>query len=65
MTMNVTIPANSTATVYVPAQKAKDVLVNGQGSGKADHVTDLRIEENRAVTGVGSGRFQFTSKINE
>ena len=61
VTMDVTIPANSTATVYVPAKAAGDVMVNGQKLSKADHVTFLRMEDDRAVLQVGSGKYIFSS----
>ena len=61
VTMEVTIPSNSTATVYVPARDAADVTVNGQALTKADHVTFLRTEKNKAVVDVGSGKYEFMS----
>jgi alpha-L-rhamnosidase len=60
LTMEVTIPANSTATVYVPAGSAGDVTVNGQPLKKADHVTFLRMENGKAVLKVGSGEYRIT-----
>lgn len=61
VTMEVTIPADTTATVYVPAKAVSDVTVNGQALKKADHVTFLRIENDRAVVNVGSGNYIITS----
>ena len=58
--MTVKIPANSTATIYVPATSANDVTVNGQALAKADHVTFLRMENNRAVINIGSGKYIFS-----
>jgi len=58
----VKIPPNSTGTVYVPAQAAADVTVNGQKLSKADHVTFLSIEDRRAVIHVGAGRYEFSCK---
>jgi|TARA_B110000879_G_C10767543_1_gene354030 alpha-L-rhamnosidase len=53
------IPA--TATVYVPAKAASDVTVNGEAVTQADHVTFLKMENNRAVLKVGSGNYSITS----
>lgn len=61
LTMEVTIPANSTATVYVPAGSAGDVTVNGQPLKKAAHVTFLSMENGKAVLKVGSGEYRITS----
>jgi alpha-L-rhamnosidase len=61
LTMEVTIPANSTATVYVPAGSAGDVTVNGQSLKKAAHVTFLSMENGKAVLKVGSGEYRITS----
>ncbi len=60
--MTVIIPANSTATVYVPAAAANGVTVNGQPVTKADHVTFLRMEEDRAVLAVRSGNYELVGK---
>lgn len=59
--MDVAIPPNSTATVYVPAKTDADVTVNGQQLSNAYHVTFLRMEGDRAVLKVGSGKFIFSS----
>ena len=57
----VSVPPNSTATIYVPAKVSSDVTVNGQALTKADHVTLLRMENNRAVLKVSSGNYRITS----
>ena len=57
----VSVPPNSTATIYVPAKVSSDVTVNGQALTKADHVTLLRMENNRAVLKVSSGNHRITS----
>lgn len=48
------VPANTTATVYVPATKPENV--------KADGLTASRFENARAVFELGSGTYHFTSK---
>jgi alpha-L-rhamnosidase len=64
VTMQVTIPANSSATVYVPAGAVGDVTVNGQAVTKADHVTFVSMKGNRAVYRVDSGSYEFLSNVN-
>jgi alpha-L-rhamnosidase len=48
------IPANTTATVYVPASKP--------GAVKADGVESVRYENGRAVYELGSGKYHFVSE---
>jgi alpha-L-rhamnosidase len=60
--MNVTIPVNSTATVYVPATDVKNVTEGGVAISKADGVKFLKMEGTAAVLQVQSGVYQFVSK---
>jgi alpha-L-rhamnosidase len=59
LTMEVTIPANTTATVYVPAKDAAAVTESGKPANKADGVKFLRMENGAAVYEVGSGQYRF------
>ncbi len=61
LTLAVTVPANTTATVYVPAAEGADVLESGRGLAGAEGVRLLRRDEGEVVLSVGSGRFVFTS----
>jgi alpha-L-rhamnosidase len=61
--LNVVIPANTTADVYVPAENADAVREGGQAASKAKSVTFVRMEEGAAVFAVGSGTYQFTAPI--
>ena len=56
LTMNVTIPANTTAEIYVPTQSAEKVVMDNQKI-KVDAMKD-----GYAIIKVGSGNYQFTSK---
>jgi len=60
--LNVTIPANTTAMVYVPASDADSVTEGGQPAAKAEAVQFLFMEGDKAVFTVGSGKYQFVSK---
>jgi len=60
--LEVTIPANTTATVYVPAGDAGLVTESGRPTGRAEEVTFLRMEDGAAVYRVGSGRYVFRSR---
>jgi len=61
--LDVTIPANTTATVYVPAKSAKSVTESGRSANSAEGVKFLRIKQGKAVFAVGSGHYEFKSKI--
>jgi len=60
--LEVTIPANSTAAVYVPAAAAGNVTEGGQPATQAKGVKFLRQEGGLAVFEVGSGHYQFEAK---
>jgi alpha-L-rhamnosidase len=62
LTMEVTIPANTTATVYVPAKDAAGVTEGGKPAAQAEGVKFLRIEGAAAVFEVGAGHYSFLSK---
>jgi hypothetical protein len=57
----VTIPANTTATVFVPARRAESVTEGGVVAAKSPNVRFLRQENGRAVYEIGSGTYHFAS----
>ena len=59
--LDVTIPINTTATVYVPAKDAAGVTESGKPATKAKGVKFLRTENGAAVYEVGSGIYRFES----
>ncbi|MGA2662940.1 MAG: alpha-L-rhamnosidase C-terminal domain-containing protein, partial [Verrucomicrobiota bacterium] len=61
--LNVTVPGNSVATVYVPAGNAADLTENGKPASQAQGVKFLRQEGDRAVFEIGSGQFAFQSRL--
>jgi alpha-L-rhamnosidase len=63
LTMEVTIPANTTATVYVPAKDASGIAEANKNATEADGVKFLRMESNTAVYGVQSGIYRFRSSL--
>jgi alpha-L-rhamnosidase len=60
--LETTIPANSTATVYVPAKSAESVTESGAPLDKAKNVKFLRMEGDRVVLVVESGSYRFTAQ---
>jgi alpha-L-rhamnosidase len=65
LTMEVTIPANTTAAVYVPAKDASGITESGKPASKAEGVKFLRLENGAAVYEVGSGNYRFQSTLTE
>ena len=63
LTMDVTIPPNTTALVYVPAEDEAGVTESGKPASKADDVKFLRMESSAAVYAVGAGTYQFQSTL--
>ncbi|MDP7398983.1 MAG: glycoside hydrolase family 78 protein, partial [Lentisphaeria bacterium] len=61
-TMNLTIPANTTATVFVPATTAAKVKEGGKPAAKARGLDFLRSEDGCAVFAAQSGRYSFQSR---
>ena len=63
--LSVTLPANTSGTVYVPATRAETVTESGQPLAQVKGAHFLRQEGARAVVEIGSGRYQFQSQIGE
>jgi alpha-L-rhamnosidase len=59
--MDVVIPANTSAFVYVPTKDISQVTESGQPIKEAEGVKFLRMEKGAAVFKVGSGRYIFES----
>jgi alpha-L-rhamnosidase len=62
VTMRVTIPVNTTATVYVPAAEASSITESGRPIDATPHVRFVRTDGDRAVLDVGSGSYTFVSR---
>ena len=61
--LEVAVPANTTATVYVPAKDEAGVTESGKPAAKAKGVKFLRMENTTAVYAVGSGIYRFQSAL--
>ena len=61
MTMGLTVPANATATVRLPASDAASVHEGGTAATKAPGVTVVSEAGGVVVLSVGSGTYRFTS----
>jgi hypothetical protein len=63
LSLGVSIPANTTATVYVPARDASVVTEGDRPAGQSPDVRFLRLAEGCAVYAVGSGDYSFASML--
>ena len=59
--LDVTVPVNTVATVYVPSAQRATVTEGGKPAEKAEGVRFLRSENGSAVYEVGSGTYHFSS----
>lgn len=63
LSLEVTIPPNAAATVYVPAGAAAGVSESGEPAATAAGVQFLRMAEGAAVYALGSGTYRFRSVL--
>ncbi len=63
--MEVTVPANTTATVFVPAKDASGVTESGKPAAQAEGVKLLRLQDHAAVYVVDAGTYRFQSTLPE
>lgn len=61
--LSITIPPNTTATVFVPARSADEVTVDEVIAARSVGVKFLRQERDRAVFEVDSGQWVFQSRL--
>jgi alpha-L-rhamnosidase len=61
-TLDVTIPPNTTATVYLPTKDATSVTESGKAASASDGVKLLRTDPNASVFEIASGHYTFTCR---
>ena len=61
--MEVTIPVNTTTTIYVPAKSAAEVTESGIPASKASGVNYSGMKNGKAIYEVGSGNYVFQSEL--
>ena len=62
---NINIPANTSATIYIPFEKDAVITENGIDVSKDDGIKFIKIENDRAVYEIGSGSYHFVSKTKK
>jgi len=63
LTYRCTVPANATATLYLPAAAAATVKEGGKDAGAAKGVKFVKFENGKAVYTLASGAYVFTSNL--
>ncbi len=63
LVLDVTIPANTDATVYVPTADPQRVTESGNVASQATGVTFIGAEGNNAVFRIGSGHYRFAAPL--
>lgn len=63
--MNVTVPANTTATIYVPAENKEQVMESGMLAVQNPDLTFIKMENGKAVFEVGSGQYELTTTLRK
>jgi alpha-L-rhamnosidase len=61
--LKVRIPANTTATVHVPAADGSQVTEGGEPAERAEGVNLLHVEDGAAIFTVGSGEYDFVARV--
>ncbi len=61
-TLNVAIPANTRATVYLPATGIKRISENGKPLSDNKYIGPIKTENGKTVVEIGSGSYFFTIK---
>ena len=64
LTLEVSVPVNTTATVKIPASHLRTVTERGRPLTKAVGISDARFEGGQVVAELGSGTYRFTVKEN-
>jgi alpha-L-rhamnosidase len=60
--LKVTIPANTTATVAMPAADASSVFESGRAAEKVRGIKFVRMDAGAALFEAGSGTYEFETK---
>lgn len=64
-TYKATVPANTTATVYIPTINSNTVMESGQTAAQAKGVKFVEVKNGKAIYELGSGSYEFRSVLGE
>jgi alpha-L-rhamnosidase len=55
------VPANTSATLFLPASTAKSITESGRDAAISDGITFVRYQDGKAVFELKSGKYEFAS----
>lgn len=58
-----TVPANTTATLFLPASTVKGITEGGKPVARAKGISFIRFEGNKAIYRLMPGAYRFTSSL--
>ncbi|SFB94919.1 alpha-L-rhamnosidase [Algibacter lectus] len=61
--MNIEIPVNTKAKVYIPTSKVSDIKENNKSISKLSEIKVLKSNEKETVLEIGSGNYSFSTKM--
>jgi alpha-L-rhamnosidase len=64
LTLEVVVPANTTATVCVPVNDLVGITESGKSVRQVEGIKDLRLDKGNAVFELGSGTYKFASELS-
>ena len=64
VTYSVTVPANTTATLYMPCPEGCEVTENGVKADDAEGVTFVKKDDGVKIYNLGSGNYTFSVDVN-
>ncbi|ODT98465.1 MAG: hypothetical protein ABS79_05860 [Planctomycetes bacterium SCN 63-9] len=64
-TLDLFIPANTTATVVLPATDPPEITESGRKLNEIPEMSDVKVENGHATLSVGSGSYRFASKLSD
>jgi len=63
--LDITVPVNTNATVYLPTKDANSVTIDGKAAAESPLVRFMGASDGKAAFAVNSGRYRFVSLLND
>ena len=60
--LNISVPVNTTATVYVPSKNPSSIMIDDENYTAFDEINLIRLEKDSGVFMLGSGTYEFISE---
>ena len=62
-TYKVKVPANTTATIYIPTDSSENVKESGKSISNSDEIKFIEYKNGNAIYKITSGSYEFTSDL--